>query len=233
MIETFFCDLKKLYVELGEKIANYTKTKVSPLVPHWGNLFPRESDAGILFVGRATNGSSTEGNYMDQLEKAFEPKHYHDIEWVESRKMYKKSAFWRVIRGVALELYPDKKWFDHIAWSDIYKIAPSKKGNPDNELKKLQKSKCLEILKAEIDVLSPECVILFVGDWKEGFLYELNHKKETKSIKSIVWGYGKRNNKKYYAKVYQIDNRKYIVTEHPQCKNEEAHIKCLLELLKQ
>ncbi len=226
--------LKKLYCELGDIVAKYHIHGISPLVVHWGHYYPMQPNAGILFVGRAINGSNQRGKYLDQLEVAIQPQNCNNLKWVEEDMQKKgsncrRSAFWRVIRGVAKEIYGDS-WFEHVAWSDLYKVAPSKGGNPNKRLKGLQKGKCQEILAQEIMMLSPRIVILFVGNWIDNFLFLLNSHQPTKSIaNTVVWGHGRKSTREYKVKVYYIDRCVFILTEHPQGKNEANHITALVK----
>lgn len=232
-------NIENLYHELGKLIEGYHKTNVSPFIIHFGKKFPEHPNEGILFVGRATNGnsngSSIGNNYEHQLRIALEPQNYNNIKWIEEQFSQKnsycrKSAFWRVVRSISKEFYGDN-WYEKIGWSDLYKIAPSKRGktnaNPDIELMKLQKDKCVEILEAEIQMLSPKYVVLFVGNWVSDFLFRLNH-GTSKSIATYEWGI----RKPYKTKLYNIDNRYFILTEHPQGKNETELINCILNIMK-
>ena len=171
-------NIENLYYELGKQIEGYNKTVVSPFVIHFGEKFPKQPNEGILFVGRATNGnsngSSTGNNYENQIRVALEPRNYNNIKWVEEQfsqnhSYCRRSAFWRVVRSISKEFYGDN-WYEKIGWSDLYKIAPSKRGNtnanPDKELMGLQKDKCWKILEAEIQMLSPKFVVLLVGGIK-------------------------------------------------------------------
>lgn len=232
-------DIENLYHELGKQIEGYNKTAVSPFVIHFGEKFPEQPNEGILFVGRATNGnsngSSIGNNYERQLSDALKPRNYNNIKWVEEQfsknnSYCRKSAFWCVVRSISKEFYGDN-WYEKIGWSDLYKIAPSKRGktnaNPDKELISLQKDNCWKILEAEIQMLSPKFVVLFVGDWISDFLSYINH-GHTQSIDKRIWG----NGNCYKTKLYEIDNRYFIRTEHPQGKNEPEHINCLLNMMK-
>ena len=76
-------------------------------------------------------------------------------------------------------------------------------------------------------MLSPKFVVLFVGDWISDFLSYINH-GHTQSIDKCTWGAGNC----YETKLYEIDNRYFIRTEHPQGKKEDEHINCLLSMMK-
>ena len=81
------------------------------------------------------------------------------------------------------------------------------------------------ILKKEIEILSPKTVVFLTGQsWANDFLRYLNHKQNTKSILQKTWG-------QYTCKVYEIDDRVFILSEHPQGKTETDHTQCILDLL--
>lgn len=225
--------LEDKYLELSDLVASYTKCCLSPFVIHYGVDFPSQLNDGLMFIGRATNGVWTKGkgNFVEQYKLSFKPEHFHNLQWVEDQfskqgTYCRKSSFWRVVRSISKELY-DNKWYDKIAWSDLYKVAPSSEGNPDKELMSLQKEKCIEILKLELKLLSPKHVVLFTGDWAKDFLFHLNNNHHTTSIRSVTWGH----NKKYCARVYKIGHTFFILSEHPQGKSETEHTKCILNLI--
>lgn len=227
--------LEEKYQELNDLVASYTKCCLSPFVIHYGKDFPKLPNDGLMFIGRATNGVWTKGkgNFMEQFKLASRPEHIQNLQWVEDqftkRRTYcRKSAFWRVVRSISKELY-DSKWYDKIAWSDLYKVAPSSEGNPDKELMSLQKEKCIEILKLELKLLSPKYVVLFTGDWANDFILCLNNNRHTTSIRSIIWGHFRK--RKCCARVYKIGDAFFILSEHPQGKNETAHTKCILNII--
>lgn len=223
--------LKPLYGTLIQNVQHLKGAK-SFFSVQWGKNFPIEEQKGILFVGRATNGWVTDSEELEELfgndEKTAIFNRKDQMQWAEERKGYntQKSAFWRVIRQVAVSCYPDN-WSSFIAWSNLYKVSPYQGGNPDNSLKAAQEKVCCEILKKEIEILSPEFVIFLTGkSWAENFILYLNEHQPTKSIAREEWD-------KYVCKLYQINNTYYILSEHPERKKEEEHVKSILSLLKQ
>ena len=58
-----------------------------------------------------------------------------------------------------------ERWFESIAWSNLYKISPSM-GNPSEKSKSRQKDICLSILKKEIETIKPKHILFETGfDW--------------------------------------------------------------------
>ena len=202
-------------------------------VMNWGENFPTERNTGILFVGKAVNGWAKKED--QSFEKLFARK--DQMKWVEdlwnSKDNYvtKKSAFWRVIKGIITNY--DKTinpWYSYIAWSNLYKMSPNNSkggGNPSKKEKDNQLALCRKILQKEIEILSPKYVILLTSGWesKTGFLWYLNGKQHTIHLEEITWG-GKNK-----IRVYKINDTLFITSVHPQGKNEDEHVKQIINIL--
>lgn len=233
--------IKPLYYRLIERIKQYEKegTLRYPkafFCMQWGKLYPEMDNTGILFIGRATNGWVTDKEDIDILFGNSEERIFNrtdQMQWVEDCEGNKsgyntqKSAFWRVIKNVSKRYYSEN-WSAYVAWSNICKVAPYEKGNPNNSLYYAQIDLCCSILGIEIELLSPKIIILFTGEnWAEDFLCYLTDKESPQVIKCKHWG--KEN--QYTMKVYLIDGRIYILTEHPQGKKEDLHIQAIIEAI--
>lgn len=163
----------------------------------WGANFPREKNKGLLFVGKAVNGWITNDQNVERLfdennsERIFGRK--DQMEWISNlsgnTKGYntRKSAFWRLIIKVTETYYPEK-WYSHIAWTNLYKIAPWKGGNPNSKLQAQQKEYCFDLLQQEIITLSPEYVIMLTSGWEWTFLNFLNKGKKMNVLAEKQWG---------------------------------------------
>jgi len=102
-----------------------------------------------------------------------------------------RSAFWRVSKMVTVSAKPwvsameklgykmsddeivlfekaNPRWFEHIAWTNLFPIAPKNTGNTSEKLKKLLKNTCGELLKEQIEYYRPTH-ILFITDWDYWF----------------------------------------------------------------
>lgn len=199
----------------------------------WGINYPFDQDAGLLFVGKAVNGWITDET---DVKKLFDPENPERIfarqdqmEWVNDHsgnsKGYntRKSAFWRLIRKVS-ETFYQEKWYSSIAWSNLYKIAPWKGGNPNGTLQNIQRKYCFEILKKEIEILSPKYVVFLTSGWEWSFLMYLSGGKKINIIDEKYWG-------KYKTTLTEIDGTSYIISHHPQGKNEWNHRNAIVELI--
>ena len=135
----------------------------------------------------------------------------------------RKSAFWRVIRGLASLFYPSPELL-HVAWSDVSKVAPDG-ANPSDKLYYAQLNACQRILSEEIRVLSPRFVIFLTGyNWAIDFLRFQNGGQDPVRHLKETWG-------RYAARSFDIDGVTYILSEHPMGKPEEDHIVALRKII--
>ncbi len=228
-----------LYASLLKEVKSNEKD-LSPFCIQWGKSFPDQNNHGIIFVGKATNGSISDCSVDVEVDTLFNESFENRIfakkvqmnQWKEFREgnnngyNTKKSSFWRVIRGVTQSIYEQEKWSEEVAWSNLYKIAPSKRGNPSSQLRKTQLPLCVEILKVELETFQPQFVVLFTSAWEKDFLYHLNG-SSTKSIDKYSWNAGKSE-----IKVFKINQIYFIATKHPQGKPEQEHINLLSKIIK-
>lgn len=237
--------LKPLYQDLlNHSECVLDKQKYCAFCMQWGESFLEEKNSGILFVGRSVNGwINTELGEVDELfgdteniETNIKPifNVNDQMEWVvdswgsKDRYNTNRSPFWRVIRSVSTEYYPDSNsnWYKNVAWSNLYKVAPSAGGNPDDFICGWQFYNCCRILQKEIELLSPRVVIFLTGKlWSNSFLWYLNGGKEPTIKHSLDWG------RDYTAELMKIGSFYCLVTEHPQGKPEESHVNAIIELI--
>lgn len=227
--------IKPLYSSLIEKTKVFSYPKAFFCI-QWGKLYPKMNNTGILFIGRATNGWITDLENIDILFGDSEYSIFNrkdQMQWVEDCEgnihgyNTRKSAFWRVIKNISKSFYPEN-WSAHVAWSNICKVAPFEQGNPSDSLYYVQIELCNQILGIEIELLSPEIIVLFTGEsWAKDFLYYLTHEESPQAIKCKHWG--KEN--QFTMKAYLINGRIYIQTEHPQGRKEDLHIQTIIETI--
>ena len=159
-------------------------------------LFAAQSGAnytgGLLVIGRATNGwrepfradaLMTSAGRGKATAKAFagdggepDPMAWVSRQWSGPEFPYKtgSSAFWRVVRSTVLALKlatpDDDRWPSSVAWTNLYKVAPNG-ANPPDSLANAQLPSCIDILRAEIDLLEPQRVLFLTGEaWAQPFL---------------------------------------------------------------
>lgn len=219
--------LKPLYEGI---LKDLDKEKNTAFVMQLGDKFPEEENKGIIFVGRALNGSDN--------KQIFEELSTMGLSWMQDCKKDKDSQFIRVVKDITRDIYRaddnsknNKNWHKNIAWSNLYKVSPKDKGNPSKELKEKYKDKCITIFEKEIEILSPKIIILLTGwTWAKPFLLHLNNNEklnESQILERKIWD----ENKNYYAKAINIKDIIYILSEHPQGKIEDEHVKAIIELI--
>jgi hypothetical protein len=86
-----------------------------------------------------------------------------------------RSAFWRVARAVAWRLgvadIDKPSWPTYLAWSNLYRVAPSSGGNPSASLREAQVAESMDLFEAEMAEWKPKRVLMLTGlDWAQKFL---------------------------------------------------------------
>ncbi|MBK7035873.1 MAG: hypothetical protein IPI31_13900 [Bacteroidetes bacterium] len=183
----------------------------------------------ILIIGRAVNLWGEKEKHWDSLSANedivknaidFSLPYYGDtcaINWVnkdwdndESHVRY--SPFWQVIYKLIMQQYGcnDANWSYKMAWSNLYKIAPSAGGNPNRKLEwQSQLENCKKLFELEISELQPKNVIMITGldGWAKDFVAEYTEVKET-----------------YVKAIAKIGNSNIIITSRPERKPQQVFI---------
>lgn len=130
----------------------------------------------ILFVGRAVNGWEIDFR-QDEVETMVEQIFDSAIDTADIGKGmvcdnsgkpiydYRRSPFFQLCHAVMGRFGFGEDWSEHLAWTNLYKAAPYKAGNPDNELIRQTLPSCAEILRKEISYLRPTHIVFITGDW--------------------------------------------------------------------
>lgn len=145
-----------------------------------------ESKIRLMLIGRATNGwgdRETDSEYLPRKRDEFSKRAQELFEdpnrwgWIPQdykityqedgiEKIYNinRSPFWNYTRDIHAKLTQSssERWFESIAWSNLYKVSPSK-GNPSAKSLRLQKDICSKILDYEIDVIKPTHILFETG----------------------------------------------------------------------
>lgn len=248
LINNFKQELVTLYQDLIDSVKDYKNQSLRYYAAQWGECFPSRDNDGILFIGRATNDWRTDSEDVNILfgdpyttDTIFNC--YDQMIWVEncakqeSSDTYNsnRSAFWRLIRRIArfhhkidnVDRFGDLK---KIAWSNICKVAPYS-GNPNDSLYYAQLDIAEKILETEIKYLSPKYLIFLTGwSWAaDTITYLTKQSKEDieNRIDWLEWGH----NNKYRTGRLEMDNTVFIISEHPQGKNVDAHFDTIMKLI--
>lgn len=100
---------------------------------------------GVAFYGRATNG------WDDDENRGIDTVTYHT-----------RSPFFQMVRKIASTFYPTNT-AEHIVWSNVCKVAPTKGRNPSEQLWDDQYEYMTKILKAELRILQPAISVFITG----------------------------------------------------------------------
>ncbi len=240
MMEKLF--LKELYGELYKALAERKykrifdgKDLLAIHVPMVGSDYERSS-VRVLWIGRALNGwfkktpVEAEESFLEDIRQIASEKNRfkwlveNNEEIIDNEKQYNyhHSSFWRTGEKISRALIPsdeiNERWFENIAWANLYAASPSNGGNPCDTLCKAQRAVCGKLLKEQIKLLNPTHIV-FVTDchWFKAF----NEAKKDEKIllfpdveisacnNSFVVGYGK------------IGNAQVLVTVRPEHKIEQ------------
>ena len=221
-----------IYKKLLEEFEDNSFEKICSFCFQWGKNYPFHKKSGFLFVGKAVNGWITDETDVIQLfdsanlDRIFARE--DQMEWVKNLSgntvgyNTSKSAFWRLIKKVSENYY--EEWYSNIAWTNLYKIAPWAGGNPNRKLQNTQRKYCFELLKKEIEILAPKYVVLLTSGWEWGFIKYLNENENPIVLGEKVWA-------GYKTSIIEIKGVKFIISHHPQGKNEEEHVKAIIDLI--
>ena len=225
--------LRPLYRNLIKDVEDLKNNSKCAYAAQWGKDFSSERTK-IFFVGRATNewhgtAEDVEILFGDPKKKETIFNCYDQMIWVArdaQSSVYPTngSAFWRVVRAVSRNYFPDDE-LNHVACSNVCKIQYVDGYNPSGPLYDRQIKTCQKIFQAEINVLKPKFVIMLIGKYgKTDILKYMNDEKMPKCLEIRKWDM-------YQAEVYKIKDTMYICTEHPGRKNESEHVKCIISLI--
>jgi len=223
---------KDLYINLVDNIPKKLKNDLCVFFPQIGKNYHEIKDSQkILFIGKSVNSWITNGL---NIEKLFESNNEErivnrddEIYWVERNDNpdynSNNSAFWRLIKSVTKRYFKVDDWYKNIAWTNLYKVSSWKGGNPSAYLRKIQTKMCINILNKEIEYFNPKYIIFLTSYWETFYLKSIGY--NNKNNESIKWD----KYKTYYQK---YNGRIFILSQHPQGKKEEPHIKAISEILK-
>ena len=217
---------KEILRPIGQAADELPKEKIVGFMSIKGNLYNRE----LMVVGRAVNGWTDDTILPSQLAEPGECRRYSKavkrnssrgnfsgdanecpMNWVQdywqNPEGYntRRSAFWRVILKVmeGLEIASENDaWSSHLVWSNLYKVAPAKGGNPGNRLCDIQLNGCISLFDAELDIYRPSRLLLLAGwDWARDFVANYC---QTHSNAGFVEATGQR------------EETSIVVAKHPQ-----------------
>lgn len=252
MIENYKKAYAELYRTVyGEGHRKYVDKDISSFVAMRGEDFNKQKDVRLMLVGRATNGwgktlpVDSEESFADKAVPVFQSIDRFQTEWkmkdclnnpyseyLDANGEWKKyylsgSNFWNYTKDIWCKLnHVNNKpnWYESIVWSNIYKIAPTDSGNPSTNLIYAQAKACIDILKAEIDLLKPTHILLVID---ETWLSWTNRNKVMFDFMQVFEGYQDCSDlipkdQNMVQKALRKGNVKVLVTCRPEnvAKNE-------------
>ena len=140
-----------------------------------------------------------------------------------------RSAFWRVIRRVSLELLGDaigekEDWPTHLAWSNLYKVSPYD-ANPGARLRDAQRDGCKELLKLEIRTFRPKRVLFLTGwDWAEELFCAPPEACEREGARFVDRVWHQSPDPESGSAI-----SRFVVARHPQGKKEDQWVAEVLQ----
>lgn len=159
-----------------------------------------ESPFRLMYVGRAVNGWEADwqkSSLDDLIEQIFS----YNFEMAsiadnpnQNGYNFNKSPFWQLCKEVMKLAGEEKNWSDRVLWSNLYKVAPFKEGNPDNKLIKETIEQCIKILTYELRLYRPTHVVFVTDGWwfdptgtfTDSFSQKLDIPVEHNADKSVV-----------------------------------------------
>ena len=240
-------EFKSLYIDLlsqewkGKQVWEYVRDKEMTVAPHFEGAEYENSNINLIVVGRAVNGWEVEFPNCDSIENTLtsvleqssrfndviNPNgvKYNDEAGNSKTYYYSKSPFWRLVRKVCEEYNGTENWNERIVWSNLYKVAPRRKGNPKWSFIKSKLPTYIECIKKEIEIYKPSHILFitdmnFFNPYKENeyrFGYSLNVKEVNGNF---VVGKGEYN------------GAKVLVCKRPEYRDTDKMVKEINEMFK-
>jgi|SRR5712671_2725478 len=136
---------------------------------------------GTLFVGQAVGPWGKD--WKDGVW--FDDGHHHDVKAIRAYseepggddtcplawfERHLSGSFRPTVRRLTRGQSDEQGWSSRIAWTNLYKVAPGKRGNPRHALTLVQYDACRSLLDEEIHQLQPRRVVVLAGkNWFEPF----------------------------------------------------------------
>ena len=236
----------ELLPAIGKHADELRKEKVTGFMSSTGVLYDRE----LMVVGRAVNGwleneewnvfpselsqpdslrTFTDKVYASVTSNARCPMQWVTDDWGNTEKPYNpaRSAFWRVIKeivsNIGIEDADDDNWPSHIVYSNLYKVAPAERMNPNKLLCDVQLEGCISLLESELLTNTPRRLLFLTGiDWASDFLERMRISYDKASDFGFVQAIGKGS----YSAAYKT---KVVVAVHPQGKGDSAWVQDVMK----
>lgn len=163
-----------------------------------------KSPLRLLYIGRAVNGWEFDW-HEDTLEGLVNQvfSHGFDVDSISTNPIqpdgynFNRSPFWQLCRKLFEMKGETSDWSSRVAWSNLFKVAPYSRYNPDGKDIALQIKPCIDLIKKEIETYRPSHVVFVTDTWwmeptnytNESFAKELGVTLFPNSTNTIV-GHG-------------------------------------------
>jgi hypothetical protein len=244
---------RRLLTEIAFAIGRSADTLRTEEITGAAAMVGREYNHELMVVGRAVNGwkascypseltvaEKTEWFVTEMFKSGGDAEDTPEtcaLDWVNVHwgkvddYNTRRSAFWRSVRRIVVGLGvvhdADRSWPSRIVWSNLYKIAPSKGGNPRESLAAAQSSGCKRLLLREIKTFRPKRIVFATGGWANEFLTD-----EAIFVSAVE----KQRSENIYrfGSVFVDGNAigQFVVSDHPQGKNESLWSAAVLSALR-
>lgn len=245
--------MRELFEKLFKCFDAAKMSEYSHFVSMKGCEYKDSNKIKLFVIGRAVNGwtqlcTDSACAFAEAAEAQFQADGFTWIgkengkffskheESKEARYFLSKSPFWRTIEQIwnkmndnDFSIPVNARFFDYIAWSNLYKVAPKEGGNPSNCMCKAQLDICREILEAEIEAYKPTHILL-ITDYDKWFANEGYDFSEIFEEKNRIGSNYK--NKFIYVEGtarYRFGEKMIpvVVSCRPERRNEEAFVKAV------
>ena len=164
-----------------------------------GRQYDSQDRLRMMLVGRSTNGWPSVSEGLDsmlfgkRMEDIFLDRKHTSFDWIHNvpsrpsvftngeEYSLGRSDFWNYtgelwrqlnkrLNSPVIDLSKyDHRWFEFIAWTNLYKVTEQGK-TPGIRMTRLQLPECMEILKEEIDTWRPNLILIETDEsWFSGF----------------------------------------------------------------
>lgn len=193
------------------------------------HIIESSDENSLMFVGRDTYC------HPEDLIERSEYAVLRDSEgknWTYDYCKGRGSQFWRVIGKIQVAYTGkpfDRRIFDNLYWSNLYKIVYKDKMTIDQKIKNLQADLCTDLLYEEIFDLKPKAAIFLTGDnIKKSLTKWENEGKITKPVVCRNTGVKSSRSGAQYSITFNFVNDKKVVPalvlHHPQGKKEHPFV---------
>lgn len=206
--------------------------------PYVGSNF-YDSEKRLMFIGIESYSNQNRKSIEDLEPNIFETEQVERLYFGKKESGIKYSPFWQWVRVISTEILAPKNLdkdnklkyaFTRIAYSNLHKCQNRKENSSPNkstyQLLKTLSWNCIKDARwiyREIDAIKPKHIIVFAGSKRLGtrdfFLARLFSKHEEKKIKTYKYANQSRKKKrkgKDFILKKKDDEKKFIVTNHPQ-----------------